>query len=322
MGVSKAVQGDPSVAEALISGGVETLADSRLENIERMRRAGVAAKFVLLRSSPGQAAATVRLADISLNTELITLRELSRHAVEQHKQHRFVIMVELGDLREGVLPEDLIGFVQSTLGLPNIELVGLGTNLACLRGAPPDDDNMRQLSELAGVVEGEIGSSLDIVSGGNSANINWCESTQNMQRINSLRLGESILLGRETLQSNAIDGLGQDAFQLVAEVIESNIKPSRAIANSCKNAFGEISASAGVGNGSRAIIALGRQDVNVDGLTSASDFEILGSSSDHTVLKTNGTQLSVGDEVRFDVDYGALLSAMCSRYVAKLYSWK
>lgn len=320
MGVSKAVQGDPSVAEALISGGIDTLADSRLENIERMRRAGVAAKFVLLRSSPGQAAATVRLADISLNTELITLRELSRHAVEQQKQHRFVIMVELGDLREGVLPEDLVGFVQSTLGLPNIELVGLGTNLACLRGAPPDNDNMRQLSELAGVVEGEIGSSLDIVSGGNSANINWCQSTENMQRINSLRLGESILLGRETLQSNALDGLGQAAFQLVAEVIESNIKPSRPILNPCKNAFGEISESAGVGNGARAIIALGRQDVNVDGLTSASDFEILGSSSDHTVLNTNGTRLNVGDEVRFDVDYGALLSAMSSRYVAKMYS--
>ena len=157
MGVSKAVQGDPSVAEALISGGVETLADSRLENIERMRCAGVAADFVLLRSSPSQAAATVRLADISLNTELTTLRELSRCAVEQQKQHRFVVMVELGDLREGVLPEDLVGFVRSTLCLPNIELVGLGTNLACFRGAPPDDFNMRQLSELAGVVEGEIG---------------------------------------------------------------------------------------------------------------------------------------------------------------------
>lgn len=166
VGVSKAVQGDPSVAQALISGGIETLADSRLENIARMRCAGVAADFVLLRSSRSQAAATVRLADISFNTELSTIRELSRHAVEQQKQHRFVIMVELGDLREGVLPEDLVGFVQSILSLPNIELVGLGTNLACFRGAPPDEGNMRQLSELVGVIEGEIGSSLAIVSGG------------------------------------------------------------------------------------------------------------------------------------------------------------
>lgn len=322
MGVSKAVQGDPSVAAALVSGGVETLADSRLENIERMRSAGVAAKFVLLRSSPSQAAATVRLADISMNTELPTIRELSRHAVAQQKLHRFVVMVELGDQREGVLPADLVGFVQSTLALPQVKLVGLGTNLACFRGAPPSDGNMRQLSELAGVIEGEVGSGLDIVSGGNSANIHWCESTENLHRINSLRLGESIFLGRETLQSNAIAGLEQNAFQLVAEVIESNVKPALPLENACKNAFGNTSGSAGVGNGARAIIALGRQDVDVDGLKSVCDFEILGASSDHSVLETNGNRLSVGDEVRFNVDYSALLSAMSSRYIAKSYSFK
>lgn len=321
-GVSKAVQGDPSVAEALISGGLETLADSRLENIERMRCAGVAADFVLLRTSPSQAAATVRLADISMNTELTTIRELSRHAVEQQKLHRFVVMVELGDLREGVLPADLVGFVQSTSSLPNVELAGLGTNLACFRGAPPSDGNMLQLSELVGIIEGEIGSRLAIVSGGNSANISWCQSTKNMHRINSLRLGESIFLGRETLQSNAIHGLEQRAFQLVAEVIESNIKPSRRIGNACKNAFGDKSGSAGVGNGARAIIALGRQDVDVDGLKSVRDYEILGASSDHSVLDTKGSRLAVGDEVRFDVDYSALLSAMSSRYVAKSYSFR
>ena len=267
MGVSKAVQGDPSVAAALVSGGVGLLADSRLENIERMRCAGVDADFVLLRSSLSQAAATVRLADISLNTELPTIRELSRHAVQQQKQHRCIVMVELGDLREGVLPEDLVGFVKSTIRLPNIELVGLGTNLSCFRGAPPNEDNMRQLSELVGIVEGEIGSSLQIISGGNSANLNWSFSTENLRRINSLRLGESILLGRETLRGNLLDGLGQGAFQLVAEVIESNIKRTGSIANACNNAFGELSTLAGLGTGKRAILALGRQVVSVGGLS-------------------------------------------------------
>lgn len=321
MGVSKAVHGDPTVAGALIAGGIDTLADSRLEHIERMRCAGVTAEFVLLRSSPSQASATVNLADISLNTELITLRELSRHAVSQQKLHRIVVMVELGDLREGVPPKDLVGFVQSARRLPNIELVGLGTNLACFRGTPPNDGNMRQLSELAGVIEGEMGSSLAIISGGNSANLSWCQSTQNVQRINSLRLGEAILLGRETLERNAISGLGQEAFQLVAEVIESKTKLYRPILNTCKNAFGEDSVSAGTEDGIRAVLALGRQDVDVKGLSSTCGFQILGSSSDHTVLNTKTSRLSIGDEVRFDLDYSALLSAMSSRYVAKAYSY-
>lgn len=321
-GVSKAVQGDPSIAAALVSGGVKTIADSRLENINRMRQAGVQATFMLLRSCPSQAAETVRLADVSLNTELNTIRELSRHAVQQNTEHRFVVMVELGDLREGVLPEDLIDFVRSTHDLPNIHLSGLGTNLACFRGAPPDDHNMRQLSELVGVIEGEIGAGLDIVTGGNSANLPWLQSTGDVQRINSLRLGEAILLGRETLEGNPIDGLDQRAFQVVAEVIESNVKPSVAIEHAGRNAFGETLAfAAEEQNGERAILAIGRQDVLVAGLRSVRGFQTLGSSSDHMILNTNGNHLSVGDEVRFDVDYGALISAMASQYIAKSYTY-
>ena len=50
MGVTKAVLGLPAVAQAFVSGGIETLADSRLENIRRMREAGVESRFVLLRT--------------------------------------------------------------------------------------------------------------------------------------------------------------------------------------------------------------------------------------------------------------------------------
>jgi len=108
MGVSKAVLGEPAIAQAMLAGGVQFIADSRLENIQKMRRAGISAQLVLLRTAPSQAEAIVKSVDISLNTELRTLEKLSYYAKVQGKIHQVIIMVELGDLREGVLPCDLI----------------------------------------------------------------------------------------------------------------------------------------------------------------------------------------------------------------------
>ena len=75
MGVSKAVLGEPAIAQAMLAGGVQFIADSRLENIQKMRRAGISAQLVLLRTAPSQAEAIVKSVDISLNTELRTLEK-------------------------------------------------------------------------------------------------------------------------------------------------------------------------------------------------------------------------------------------------------
>ena len=121
MGVSKAVLGEPAIARAMVAGGVQFIADSRLENIQRMRQAGIVSRFVLLRTAPSQTEAIVRSADISLNTELRTLEKLSHYAKAQGKIHQVIIMVELGDLREGVLPCDLVRFVRKTLALSHFK---------------------------------------------------------------------------------------------------------------------------------------------------------------------------------------------------------
>ena len=79
---------------------------------------------------------------------------------------------------------------------------------------------MGELSRLAALIEATFDISIEIVSGGNSANLDWVFSSEHMGRVNNLRLGESILLGREALNRNAIDGLHTDAITLVGEVIE------------------------------------------------------------------------------------------------------
>lgn len=320
MGVTKAVLGEPSIAKAMIQGGVKFIADSRIENIQKMKSAGISTQFVLLRTPLSQAESIVKNADISLNTEIETLKKLSYHAKGQNKIHQVIIMVELGDLREGILPCDLPQLVRKTLSLPHIKIIGIGCNLACYGGIKPDDKNMRELSELVDLLEKEFHIDLEIISGGNSANFEWFKSSQDVGRVNNLRLGESILLGCETVGRKVIPGLHTGAFQLIAEVIESKRKASVPLGEICQDAFGNVPGFLDRGDHQRVIIALGRQDVQVSNLKSNNKLKMIGSSSDHIILDGENHNLKVGDEVRFSLDYSGLLATMTSPFVIKQFT--
>ena len=318
IGVTKAVCGDPDIANTLVNSGISILADSRIPNIKRMRNAGVKAMFLLLRTPAlSQTEEVVKYVDISLNTELSAIKRLSRFAVENKSRHKIILMLELGDLREGIMPLDLDITIKHVLELEGIELLGLGTNLACFGGIMPDKEKMEQLSTIAGSVEKKFGLNLTFISGGNSANYNWFISTNDIGRINSLRIGESIYLGRETINRKAISGLFTDSFTLVAEVIESKIKPSLPYGEISQDAFGNIPDFKDQGQIIRAILNVGLQDVLVSGLTPRSDIDILGANSDHIIINAKKRELNVGNELEFDLNYGALLSAMTSPYVIK-----
>ncbi len=318
-GVTKATLGSPDIAHALLQAGVTSIGESRIENIESLRRAGVTAPLTLIRSPmASQAARVVEHADASLNTELDVLAQLSSSAQRQGRDHAVVLMVELGDFREGILPGDLEGFVRETLSLPAITLRGIGTNLGCQNGVAPDDRNMAELSGLVTMLESKFGLNLDVVSGGNSANLEWALGGGEIGRINDLRLGESVLLGCEPLRRRPIEGLHTDAFTLVAEVIELKVKPSRPWGEINQTAFGPAPLPIDRGSIRRGIVALGRQDADPDGLTPPAGMNILGASSDHLVIDPGPIDLTVGDEVRFQLGYGALVRAMTSPFVARV----
>lgn len=318
IGVTKAICGNSDIADTFIKNGISILADSRISNIRKMRTEGVKAQFLLLRTPlPSQAEEVVKYADISFNSEISVVKRLSKFAVEQNTKHKIILMVELGDLREGIMPSDLHSAIEQIIGLEGIELVGLGTNLACFGGIAPDDEKMNYLSTLATNAEEKFGLTLDYVSGGNSANYDWFMSTKNVGRINNLRIGESIFLGRETLHRNPIPDLFTDAFTLVAEIIESKTKPSTPYGKISQDASGNIPEFKDNGQIKRAILGIGLQDVLVSGLTPKSDIEIIGASSDHIIVDTKNIEYKVGTELGFNVSYGALLSAMTSPYVIK-----
>ena len=317
-GVTKATLGLPEIADTLVRAGVAGLADSRIENIEAMRRARVPASMTLIRSPMiSQADRVVRHADVSFNTELDVIRTLSAAAALAGKTHGIVLMVELGDLREGIMPGNLEQAVRQTLRFPNITLEGIGANLACRSGVAPDARNMTELSTLADAIESTFGIRLGIVSGGNSGNLPWALDGAATGRINNLRLGESLLLGREPLGRQQIDGLHTDAFTLVGEVIEVTVKPSEPWGEIAQTAFGQQPPATDRGPVAQTILAIGRQDTDPDGLHPPPGIEVVGASSDHLIVYAERGRVDVGAELRFQLNYSALVRAMTSPFVTK-----
>ncbi len=320
MGVTKATLGNPRIARVMQNAGVQGLGDSRIENIETMRRADVRATMTLIRSPMmSQADQVIANADISFNTELDVISKLSTAAHKAGQTHGVVLMVELGDLREGIMPEDMEHMVQETLRFPNIRLRGIGTNLACRSGASPDTRNMTALSDLANAIDATFDCTLDIVSGGNSGNLEWALGGANTGRINSLRLGESLLFGVETLHRQPIDGLYTDAVTLVAEVIESKSKPSKPWGVIAETAFGPQPPTEDRGTIEQSILAIGCQDTDPGGLLPPSGITIIGASSDHLIVDTGPHRLPVGAEIAFRPNYSAFVRAMTSPFVSKVF---
>jgi len=320
-GVTKVTCGLPEVANAMLRGGVDSIADSRLENIQRLKSAGVDTSYTLLRLPPLSAVdEVIELTDLSLNSELTVLKALSEAAIRTGKVHDVMLMVDLGDLREGIWFDDVIPFVREAIKLEGVRIKGIGTNLACFTGVVPNEDNMNQLVELTEEIENSFDITLELVSGINSSGLEMIAAGNMPQRINHARIGEAILLGRETIHRNPWPDTFQDAFILHTEILELKKKPSHPPGERSEDAFGGLTEFENKGNIVRALVNVGREDIDIKGITPLdSRIDILGGSSGYLVLDITAAQdtLSVGDEITFSLNYSALLTAMTSEYVKK-----
>jgi len=320
-GVTKATLGSPEVAKAMINGGVKRLGDSRIENIEALRDAGIKVPVVLLRSpSPEWAERAVACATHSLVSDLDIVTALSVAAGKRALNHGIILIVEMGDLREGMMTADVLDAARIISRTRHVTLAGIGTNLASRSGVVPGDDQMQQLTGLASTIGSKFGVNPPIITGGNSANLGWALGEGRVGAVNDLRLGESILLGVDPLTRAPIEGLRGDGFAVVAPVIESIEKPSAPWGVRADVAAGaaDPGQSRGRERGTiiQTIVALGRQDVDPDGLKPPTGYSVLSASSDHLVLETP-TRLAAGTEIRFGVNYSALMRAMTSPFVVE-----
>lgn len=320
-GVAKGMCGPVEVGHALVRGGCKGIGDSHIATLRRLRRASLGVPLMLLRlPAISRAAEVVASADISLNSELATCEALSRAAGQSGQKHKVLLMVDVGDLREGVWPNDLLALVRAVNKLPHLEIYGVGTNLTCFGGIIPERNNLEKLVELGRQASEYVGREL-IVSGGNSSSLELLFSGQLPQGVTNLRIGEGILLGREAIKREPLPGAYTKTCVLTAEVIELKEKPSVPIGTVGQDAFGGVPQFADRGIRRRAILNIGRQDIALDGVVPRLPGAIiLGASSDHLVMDVHDSPLvGVGDFIELDINYAALLIASTSPYVDKEY---
>lgn len=319
--VTKACCAHHKIAEVFAESGAGMLADSRVQNLKQLSSYSVP-KMMLRLPMISEADDVVRYCDVSLNSELNTVKALSEAVVKLNKQHGVVIMIELGDLREGIPPEEALTFAEEAIKLPGVNLTGVGVNFNCYGGVIPDEENLNRLADVASNIEEKLGIKLQIISGGNSGSLYLLKENKMPAKINNLRLGESILLGMDTSFQKQIEDLYTDVFTLKAEVIEMKEKPSVPSGNIGLNAFGQKTSYVDNGVIRRVILACGRQDLPCDQLIPNEDgVKYLGSSSDHMILDITQSDkdYAVGDIVTFNLSYGALVGAFTSRYIDKIF---
>ncbi len=321
-GVTKCVCGEPEVARAMLAGGCTMLADSRLDNVARMRAAGIEAPILLLRlPALSEAGSTVRLCDLSLVSEVTTAHALSTAAQAEDATHQVILMVESGDRREGVMPEDTVAACRDILTLPNIELAGIGTSLNCLCGVLPTAANQQAFAAVVDRVEAELDIRFRLISAGHTGNLHLVQTGDVPERFNHFRVGEAILTGTDFSTWADLPMPHVDAFTVYAEVIELKDKPSAPDGAVGPDAFMAVHEWPDLGVRRRAIVAMGEIDLRTSGLKPMRPgVTVVGASSDHLVLDVTEADPTVqlGEELGFDTLYPAVSTGWASSCTTKV----
>ncbi|MEJ2367349.1 MAG: alanine racemase [Acidobacteriota bacterium] len=322
--VTKALCGHRESILALRRLGVRSIADSRLRNLETVSRELRDTEIWYLRPPHHSAVPEIAvLAQVSLNSELETLRVLDEESRRLGKVHQAIIMIELGDLREGILPGSLVKFYKEVFDLKNVEVLGIGANLGCLSGSVPSVDQFMQLILYRELLELKFGKKLPLISAGSSVVLPLLLDGRLPKQINHFRVGESIFLGTDLVNGGVLDRLRNDAVTLEAEVIEIKEKglvPLGETTDLSPFTPIETETPAPGQRGFRALIALGQLDTDVTGLTPVNpDYQIAGASSDITVVNIGDDSggLKVGDTIQFRLAYSAFVRCMANRYTEK-----
>lgn len=330
-GIIKFSDGDLQVAKAYGDGGCKQLGVSRAKHLRTLKEAFPNTETLLTRSpTRGDLEACARYADFSLHADADVLIALNAEAEKWSTTPGIILMLDVGDLREGVdnIP-DLVELAKLCEKLPNLNLRGVGTNLACMNGVLPTKENLDFLVEGAEAVENAIGRKLDIISGGSSINLLLLKDgiSSMPSRINHLRIGGSIANPMNIRMNRGVTfpGLREDTMSLTAEIVEIHEKDSAPKSASTKNWAGETVVREDKGRRLRAILALGSQDVgdSVTLIPVDNGIEVVGCSSDHTIVDVtdSGKTLKSGDTLTFKVRYANMLYAFSGNHVEIAYSY-
>jgi len=322
--VSKILSGHKEYLIELLKFEITQICDSRVSNLKEIKLINPKIETIYIKPPAKRSIPRiVKYADISMNTEFETIKLLAKEAKKQNKIHHIIIMIELGELREGVLGEDFIAFYESVFKLENIKVVGIGANLSCLYGVLPNHDKLIQLSLYEQLIEAKFNKQIPYVSGGSSVTIPLIFQHLLPKGINHFRVGETLFLGTDVYNNIPLKKMHSDVFKLYAEIIELIEKPVVPMGEFGTNVEGKNIEfdQTNIGEKSyRAIIDLGLLDVEVNHIELIDkSLQLAGASSDMIVINLgdNKKNYKVGDLIEFKLDYMGTLRILNSKYIEK-----
>ncbi len=322
--VTKLLCGNKRYIQEIIDLGAKEICDSRVSNLKVIKELNPNIQTVYIKPPAKRSIKKiVQYADASFNTELETIKLLSAEAIKQKKLHKIIIMIEMGDLREGVMGEDLLDFYEEIFRLKGIKVTGIGTNLNCMSGVLPSHDKLIQLSLYEQLIETKFNRKIPWVTGGTSITLPMLELKQIPKGINHFRVGETLYFGVDILNNIPFKGLKQDVIKLFAEIIEITEKPKVPTGDLGENPSGvefEVKEEDLGETSYRAIIDIGLLDISPDFLIPVDkEITVIGASSDMIILDFGKSKkrYNVGDVIPFNLKYMGALGLFNSDYIEK-----
>jgi len=310
---------------------INTVGDSRLTSLKNLRRVNPNMKTIYIKPPAAvYADEIVKYADISLNTSFSTIKALNKAAKKQNTVHKVIIMIELGELREGVNRDDLINFYERVFSMDHIDVVGIGSNLGCMYGIEPSYDKLLQLHLYKELITAKFDRDLPLLSGGTSITLPMLRDGLIPEYINHFRVGEAAFFGISPLDNKAFMDLNTNTFEFKANIIELEEKklvPEGVIGDANIGHTAMLTEEDKSAQSYKAILDFGMLDVNqVDLTVMDSDLQFVGITSDMTVVdigsnknKDGSTRFKVGDTISFHLNYMAVARLLNSKFIDKVF---
>ena len=325
--VSKVLCGHRQTLEKVICceemEGLHSIGESRIGNLRTIKKIDPNIRTMYIKPPEIRyASQIVKHADYSLNTSMNTIEALNKEAGEQGKIHNVLIMIELGELREGILREDIERFYEKVFHLPNIRVSGIGANLGCMYGIEPTKDKLIQLCLYKQLLEAKYGERLELISGGSSITLPLIGRRKVPKGVNHFRVGEAAFFGTSPLDNKRFRDLSENAFEFSSQILE--LKEKETVPD---GVIGDASIGHAMDNGhnngdtvKKAILDFGMLDVGHEDLRpKMPEAEFVGISSDMCVYSINDHRsgLSTGDRILFKPRYLAVAKLMLSKFIDK-----
>ena len=241
----------------------------------------------------------------------------------QEVRPELVLIAETGDLKDGILLEDIPRIAEKWHSLP---IIGVSVNFSCLSGILPDIETVKKLSSLAAFIQHLRGLPRPFLSVGGTVVYGLLSSGALKGLVQEVRCGEGIFFGYDSSGGQPLPGFERDTIILEGEVVELAEKDS-AIQQGRTAGFSAVGSAADSAEGDafrgvrrRAVLDFGVLVARAEDLRPLdAGVSLRGQTFDFTVADvTNCRKLyETGGTVAFATNYASASFALMNRYVRR-----